>query len=81
LFFIFIIGEAGDNVGVLLRNVQKKDVTRGECLVKPGSQNVYRNFESELYILKEEEGGRHKPFFSAYQPQVIPMNTNNFSAL
>lgn len=61
-------GEAGDNVGVLLRGITKDVVKRGMCLVKPGSLDVRRNFEGQLYILKPEEGGRQKPFFSGYRP-------------
>ena len=61
-------GECGDNVGVLLRGVLKDQVKRGMCLVKPGSMEIRRNFVSELYILKAEEGGRSKPFFTGYRP-------------
>ncbi len=61
-------GEAGDNVGVLLRGITKDNVKRGMCLVKPGSMEVRRNFSCKLYILKPEEGGRNKPFFTGYRP-------------
>jgi elongation factor Tu len=64
-------GEAGDNVGILLRGVNRNDVNRGMCLVKPGTLDVFRNFDAEIYILKEEEGGRKKPFYTGYTPQVI----------
>ena len=64
-------GEAGDNVGVLLRGVTKEQVKRGMCLIKPGYIDVHRNFMSKLYILKPEEGGRSKPFFSGYRPQCF----------
>lgn len=64
-------GEAGDNVGVLLRGVTKDQVKRGMCLAKPNSVDVRRNFESKLYILKPEEGGRNKPFFTGYRPQCF----------
>lgn len=64
-------GEAGDNVGVLLRGVTKDHVKRGMCLAKPNSVDVRRNFESKLYILKPEEGGRNKPFFTGYRPQAF----------
>ena len=64
-------GEAGDNVGVLLRGVTKDQVRRGMCLAKPGSLEVRRNFAGELYILKPEEGGRSKPFFTGYRPQCF----------
>ncbi len=62
---------AGDNIGALLRTLEKKDVTRGMCLVKPGSFQVFRNFEGTVYILKESEGGRHKPFTTGYSPQCF----------
>jgi elongation factor Tu len=61
-------GEAGDNCGVLLRGITKDQVKRGQCLVKPGSLDVRRNFEGSLYILKPDEGGRIKPFSSGYRP-------------
>jgi len=64
-------GEAGDNVGVLLRGVTKEQIRRGMCLTKPNSMDVRRNFESEIYILKPEEGGRTKPFFTGYRPQCF----------
>ena len=72
-------GQAGDNVGVLLRGVQRSDVNRGMCLVKPGSMDVFRNFEAEIYVLKDEEGGRTKPFFSGYRPQCF-LRTADVSA-
>ena len=61
--------QAGDNVGVLLRGVEKDDVERGQVLVKPGSITPHTEFESEVYILSKEEGGRHTPFFTGYKPQ------------
>jgi len=64
-------GEAGDNVGVLLRGVTKDQVKRGMCMVKPGSLDVRRNFEAEMYVLKPDEGGRHKPFSTGYKPQCF----------
>jgi elongation factor Tu len=64
-------GEAGDNVGMLIRGILKDNVRRGMCLVKPGSLEVRRNFTSELYILKPEEGGRTKPFVTGYRPQAF----------
>ena len=64
-------GDAGDNVGVLIRSVTKEQVKRGMCLIKPGSQGVGRNFEAKLYVLKEEEGGRTKPFGRGYKPQCF----------
>ena len=60
---------AGDNVGVLLRGIEKGDVERGQVLAKPGSVKPHKEFEAEVYILSKEEGGRHTPFFSGYKPQ------------
>jgi elongation factor Tu len=62
-------GEAGDNVGCLLRGVKREDVSRGQVLCKPGSITPYQKFEAEVYALSKEEGGRHKPFFTNYTPQ------------
>mmetsp|Transcript_33777 Transcript_33777/g.24820 ORF Transcript_33777/g.24820 Transcript_33777/m.24820 type:complete len:151 (+) Transcript_33777:899-1351(+) len=62
---------AGDNVGLLLRGVLKEQVKRGQCLVKPGSMDVRRNFAGEIYVLKPEEGGRTKPFHNGYRPQCF----------
>ena len=62
-------GQAGDNVGVLLRGVEKTDVERGQVLAKPGSITPHKEFEAEVYILTKEEGGRHTPFFTGYRPQ------------
>ena len=62
-------GQAGDNVGCLLRGVEKDQVERGQVLAAPGSVNTHTQFECEVYILTKEEGGRHKPFFSNYTPQ------------
>lgn len=64
-------GEAGDNVGVLLRGINKEEIRRGMCLTKPASMEIRRNFEAEIYVLKPEEGGRSKPFFSGYRPQCF----------
>lgn len=64
-------GEAGDNVGVLLRGITKDQVRRGMCLTKPNSCEVRRNFQCKLYILKPDEGGRNKPFFTGYRPQAF----------
>jgi elongation factor Tu len=64
-------GEAGDNVGVLLRGLKRDDVTRGQVLAKPGSIDTFTKFEAEVYILTKEEGGRHTPFFSNYRPQFF----------
>jgi elongation factor Tu len=62
-------GQAGDNVGILLRGVEKDDIERGQVLAKPGTVKAHTEFESQVYILTKEEGGRHKPFFSGYKPQ------------
>ena len=64
-------GEAGDNVGVLLRGVTKKDVCRGQTVATPGTLKVYRNFEAKIYVLKPEEGGRKLPFKTKFRPQVF----------
>jgi elongation factor Tu len=61
-------GLAGDNCGILLRGVTKNQIKRGMCLIKPGTMEVRRNFEGEIYVLKSDEGGRHKPFASGYRP-------------
>ncbi|AMV68495.1 Translation elongation factor Tu [Pediococcus damnosus] len=63
------LGEAGDNVGVLLRGVNRDQVVRGQVVAAPGSIQTYKKFKSEVYILTKEEGGRHTPFFSNYRPQ------------
>ena len=65
------VGEPGDNVGVLLRGLRKEDVHRGQALVQPGKYEVFYNFEAQLYILKDDEGGRKKPFFSGFSPQCF----------
>jgi elongation factor Tu len=64
-------GEPGDNVGVLLKTLKKEDLHRGMCLVEPGKYETFFNFEAQLYILTEEEGGRKKPFFSGFKPQCF----------
>ncbi len=69
-------GQAGDNVGVLLRGTKKEDVERGQVLCKPGSITPHTNFEANVYVLKKEEGGRHKPFFSNYRPQFYFRTTD-----
>jgi elongation factor Tu len=69
-------GQAGDNVGCLLRGIDKDDVERGQVLCKPGSMKTYTKFEGEVYVLKKEEGGRHKPFFSNYRPQFYMRTTD-----
>jgi len=62
-------GQAGDNVGLLLRGVDKKEIKRGQILAKPGSITPHTTFKAEVYILKKEEGGRHTPFHNKYRPQ------------
>ena len=69
-------GQAGDNVGVLLRGIEKDDVERGQVLAKPGSATPHTEFESEVYILTKEEGGRHTPFFTGYRPQFYIRTTD-----
>jgi elongation factor Tu len=62
-------GEAGDNVGLLLRGIERDQVQRGMVLAKPGSIKPHTKFEAEVYVLKKDEGGRHKAFFGGYRPQ------------
>jgi elongation factor Tu len=69
-------GEAGDNVGVLLRGTKREDVERGQVLAKPGSITPHTKFQAEAYILNKEEGGRHTPFFSNYRPQFYFRTTD-----
>jgi len=69
-------GEAGDNVGVLLRGTKKEDVERGMVLCQPGSITPHTKFEAEVYVLTKEEGGRHTPFFSGYRPQFYVRTTD-----
>ena len=69
-------GEAGDNVGVLLRGIDRDAVERGQVLVKPGSVNPHTKFEAQVYILTKEEGGRHTPFFKNYRPQFYFRTTD-----
>jgi elongation factor Tu len=68
--------EAGDNIGCLLRGVERKDVERGQVLSKPNSINPYTKFEGEVYVLTKEEGGRHTPFFNGYRPQFYFRTTD-----
>ncbi len=69
-------GQAGDNVGCLLRGVKKDEVQRGQVLAKPGSITPHTRFEGEVYVLKKEEGGRHTPFFTGYRPQFFFRTTD-----
>jgi elongation factor Tu len=68
--------EAGDNIGVLLRGVDRQEIERGQVLAKPGSITPHTDFESEVYILSKEEGGRHTPFFQGYRPQFYFRTTD-----
>ncbi len=69
-------GEAGDNVGILLRGTKKDEVERGQVLCKPGSITPHKKFEGEIYVLSKEEGGRHTPFFNGYRPQFYVRTTD-----
>ena len=69
-------GQAGDNIGALLRGTKKEDVERGQVLCKPGSITPHTNFEGQVYVLNKEEGGRHKPFFNNYRPQFFFRTTD-----
>ena len=68
--------EAGDNIGLLLRGIDRKDIERGQVIAKPGTINPHTKFKSEVYILKKEEGGRHTPFFNGYRPQFYFRTTD-----
>ena len=70
------IGEAGDNIGALLRGVERTDIERGQVLAKPGSVTPHTEFEAQAYVLKKEEGGRHTPFFTKYRPQFYFRTTD-----
>ena len=69
-------GMAGDNAGILLRGTKKDEVERGQVLCKPGSINPHTEFETEIYVLTKEEGGRHTPFFKGYKPQFYIRTTD-----
>ncbi|MBE7075592.1 MAG: elongation factor Tu [Clostridiales bacterium] len=69
-------GRAGDNIGVLLRGIQRSEIERGQVLCKPGSINPHTKFDAEVYVLKKEEGGRHTPFFNGYRPQFYFRTTD-----
>ncbi|MFH1186811.1 MAG: elongation factor Tu [Candidatus Levyibacteriota bacterium] len=69
-------GQAGDNVGLLLRGIEKDDVERGQVIAKPGSITPHKEFEAEIYVLTKEEGGRHTPFFNGYRPQFYIRTTD-----
>lgn len=67
---------AGDNIGILLRGIQKTDIERGMVLAKPGTISPHTKFDSQVYILTKEEGGRHTPFFEGYRPQFYVRTTD-----
>ena len=69
-------GQAGDNVGLLLRGVNRDDIERGQVIAKPGSITPHTQFEGEVYVLTKEEGGRHTPFFTGYRPQFYFRTTD-----
>ncbi len=69
-------GEAGDNIGVLLRGVKRDEIERGQVLAKPGSITPHTRFAAEVYVLSKEEGGRHTPFFQGYRPQFYFRTTD-----
>ncbi|WP_409071436.1 EF-Tu/IF-2/RF-3 family GTPase, partial [Klebsiella pneumoniae] len=69
-------GRAGENVGVLLRGIKREEIERGQVLAKPGTINPHTKFESEVYILSKDEGGRHTPFFKGYRPQFYFRTTD-----
>jgi elongation factor Tu len=69
-------GQAGDNIGVLLRGVKRDEIERGQVLAKPGSITPHMKFKAEVYVLSKEEGGRHTPFFNGYRPQFYFRTTD-----
>ena len=69
-------GQAGDNIGVLLRGTKKEDVERGQVLAKPGSMTPHTHFKCQLYVLSKDEGGRHTAFFKGYRPQFYFRTTD-----
>jgi elongation factor Tu len=69
-------GQAGDNIGLLLRGTEKSDVERGQVVAKPGSITPHTKFKAEVYVLTKEEGGRHTPFFKGYRPQFYFRTTD-----
>jgi elongation factor Tu len=69
-------GQAGDNVGVLLRGTKREEVQRGQVLAKPGSIKPHTKFSAEIYVLSKDEGGRHTPFFNGYRPQFYFRTTD-----
>ncbi len=69
-------GQAGDNVGLLLRGIKKEEIERGQVLAKVGTVKPHRKFKSEFYVLSKDEGGRHSPFFQGYRPQFYFRTTD-----
>jgi elongation factor Tu len=69
-------GEAGDNIGLLLRGLERDDIERGQVVAKPGSVKPHTRFQAESYVLTKEEGGRHTPFFTGYRPQFYVRTTD-----
>jgi len=69
-------GEAGDNVGLLLRGLEREDIERGQVIAKPGTIKPHTKFTAEVYVLSKEEGGRHTPFFNGYRPQFYIETTD-----
>jgi len=74
-------GQAGDNVGCLLRGIEREDVRRGQVLAKPGSIKPHTAFDAQVYVLSREEGGRHTPFFNGYRPQFYMRTTDVTGAI
>jgi elongation factor Tu len=74
-------GIAGDNVGCLLRGVERSDIERGQVLAKPGSIKPHKTFQAQVYVLSKEEGGRHTPFFNGYRPQFYIRTTDVTGAI
>jgi elongation factor Tu len=69
-------GQAGDNVGLLLRGIKREEVERGQVIIKPGTNTPHTQFEAQVYILSKDEGGRHTPFFNNYRPQFYFRTTD-----
>jgi elongation factor Tu len=74
-------GMAGDNVGLLLRGVERADIERGQVLARPGSIKPHKQFQAQVYVLSKEEGGRHTPFFNGYRPQFYIRTTDVTGAI
>ena len=77
----FDSAEAGMNVGLLLRGIDKDDIQRGQVMCKPGTASPHSKFEAEIYVLKKEEGGRHTPFMTGYRPQFFIRTTDVTGAI